>query len=194
MRASSHPDRDRKLPRLKDFDYANDGAYFITICTANRENIFGEIQNNKMVLNESGRVAEKCWREIPDHFPNAKLDEFVVMPNHVHGLIWIENSNKIIKRVGNADLRSLQIPCSPQTQSQKIDRTKMAIPKIIHGFKSSVTRIIRQQNSATHSVWQKSFHDHVIRDDDELNRIRDYIWQNPKNWEKDENNFSAVRK
>jgi REP element-mobilizing transposase RayT len=171
-------DHNRRSPRLKDFDYAADGAYFLTVCTANRENIFGEIQDDKMVLSHLGKIAEKYWQEIPNHFSNTYLDEFIVMPNHIHGIIWIENPS-INTLVGNADLRSLQI-------NQKKDRTKMAIPKIIHGFKSSVTRIIRRQNSSIYSVWQKSFFDRVIRDEAELNRIRNYICQNPESWEDDE--------
>jgi REP element-mobilizing transposase RayT len=171
MRVSPHPDRNRRLPRLKDFDYSKDGAYFITICTANRENIFGKIRDDKMILNESGQVAEKCWREAAEHFPDLKSDEFVVMPNHLHGIVWIGNE------VGNRHA------CSSNKKSN--------LSTIIGSFKSAATKIIRQQNSDVYLLWQKSFYDRVIRDNEELNRIRDYIWQNPQNWENDEENLEC---
>ncbi|MFH0776171.1 MAG: transposase [Patescibacteria group bacterium] len=183
---SPHPDRDRKLPRLKDFDYSTDGAYFVTICTANREQIFGKICDGKMILNEFGKITEKCWRDLPNHYSNCVLDEFVVMPNHFHGIIWIENNFDPDngKSVGNGHARSLQ-------------ETVLSLPKktnlstVIGSFKSATTKIIRQQNSQIDSGWQKSFFDRIIRDEDELNRIRDYIWQNPENWEKDEENLKC---
>lgn len=176
-------DQDRKLPRLKNFDYSADGAYFFTICTTKRENIFGEIREDKMILNNFGRIAEKCWRKIPDHFPNVKLDEFIVMPNHVHGVIWISNPN-----VGNKNFCSLPNACSLPNDQPKPWQTKLSrsLSSIVRGFKIGVTKWARQ-NTTIYSIWQKSFHDHIIRNDDELNNIRDYIWQNPINWENDEN-------
>ena len=183
MRISPHSDQDRKRNRLKGYDYSNDGFYSVTICTRDREHLFGKICNDKMVLNKLGKIAEKCWREIPDHFTDVKLDEFVVMPNHIHGIVWIDywNDGENTKSVGNADLRSL-------TKAKPDDRTKMLLSKIIHGFKSSVTRIIRHQNLNTNFVWQKSFHDRIIRNENELNNIREYIWLNPERWKKDRNN------
>ncbi len=79
----------RRSIRLKGYDYTQPGAYFITICTQNRECLFGEVVDGRMVLNELGQVARECWLAIPDHFPHSRLDEFVIMPNHVHGIIWI---------------------------------------------------------------------------------------------------------
>ncbi len=77
--------------RLKDYDYSQDGSYFVTICTKERELFFGEVQNNKMILNDLGVIAEKYWLEIPQHFENTELDEFIIMPNHIHGIIVIDN-------------------------------------------------------------------------------------------------------
>ena len=179
----SHPDRDRKLPRLRDFDYSADGAYFITICTHQRENIFGVIENGKMILNELGKIAEKCWREIPDHFLDVRLDEFVIMPNHIHGIIWIENG--FDPDVGNGNFQINRANTVGNGHAHSLQK-RSNLSAIVGSFKSATTKTIRQQNSQIHSVWQHSFYDRIIRDENELNNIRDYIWQNPGNWEKDE--------
>ncbi|MCX6807390.1 MAG: hypothetical protein NTZ80_01085 [Patescibacteria group bacterium] len=129
---------------------------------------FGEIENGAVILNECGEVAARFWQEIPNHFGYARLDEWIVMPNHVHGIIWIENNT-----VGNCHGNSLQ--------NIKPRRFQL-IPIIINHFKSAVTREIRRQNLDVNFAWQKSFYDRIIRDDDELNRIREYIIQNPVKW------------
>jgi REP element-mobilizing transposase RayT len=232
--------RNRKLQRLKSFDYSTDGAYFITICIANRENLFGEIVNGKMIPNACGKVAQKCWQEIPNHFPDTRLDEFIVMPNHIHGIVWIENDGGVGGGVGNAggdvgnknfcSLRGsvMQDFCLPHgakddntrvgnmggdnacvgnchenslrgaiqngCQSNKIPwQTKLSysLSSIIRGFKIGVTKWCRQNNQENFR-WQKSFYDRIIRDEEELNRIREYIWANPVNWETDENYFSIT--
>lgn len=81
----------RKRNRLKDSDYSNDGYYFVTICTKNREEFFGKIENEKMILNEYGDIVEKCWFDLPKHYKNCVLDEFIIMPNHIHGIMIIDN-------------------------------------------------------------------------------------------------------
>ena len=81
----------RKSNRLREYDYSTAGYYYVTICTCNREELFGRIEDNRMVLNEYGKISENTWEEIPNHYPNAELDEFVVMPNHIHGMIIINN-------------------------------------------------------------------------------------------------------
>ena len=164
--------RNRKPNRLQHYDYSQAGYYLITICTQDKVNYFGEIEKARMQLNEIGQIATDCWRTIPEHFHNTALDEFVVMPNHIHGIVII---------VGNAGLRSLPQRC---TQRQT-DRSKMYLSKIIHGFKSSVTRMVRKRHSFG---WQKSFYDHVIRNDEDLYRVRAYIQNNPLNWELDRDN------
>lgn len=83
----------RRSIRLPGYDYTSAGAYFITICTQNRQCLFGAIDNGQMRMNEAGRIAEQCWREIPAHFPHTELDELVVMPNHVHGIVWIHGGD-----------------------------------------------------------------------------------------------------
>ena len=129
-----------------------------------------------MRLNGIGQIVTDSWRGIPEHFRDTTLDEFVVMPNHIHGIV-------IFAR--NADLRSLPQDCTPP---QNTDRSKMYLSKVVHGFKSSVTRMVRKQWNNHRFGWQKSFYDHVIRNNEDLHRVRTYIQNNPLNWELDEDN------
>jgi len=173
------PHLDRQRTRLQDFDYSSDGAYFITICVQDRQQVFGKIVNDEMILNESGRIAEKCWQDIPAHFPDAKIDEFVVMPNHVHGIIQIEKSH-YNQHVGNRHAYSLP-------------RNTQLIPNIIGSFKSSVMRIIRKQIPSVDFRWQSSFHDRIIRDEKEMNAYQEYIRNNPLNWAVDRENALTLQ-
>jgi REP element-mobilizing transposase RayT len=164
----------RKPNRKKYYNYSSAGYYFVTICTKDRLSFFGKIAEDKMIMNEFGRIAEKCWIEIPIHFPNAKTDEFVVMPNHFHGIIIINDP------VGNRHAFSLQ-EGNENRQHQKL-------PVIIGSFKSAVTKLTHR-NYAKDFQWQKSYYDHIIRDESSLNNIRQYIRQNPTNWDMDKNNL-----
>jgi putative transposase len=165
--------RERKSNRLKGFDYSSSGYYFVTICTLNRKEWFGEIGNGQMIPNTYGTIAQSPWEEIPNHFERVGVDEFTVMPNHIHGIMIIE------KDVGNASMRSLQ------------DRTKMRLSKIIQQYKAAVTRDIHWFRKDLCFKWQKSFYDHVIRNETELFRIRGYIQNNPLKWGLDRENPSA---
>ncbi|MFA6458719.1 MAG: transposase [Patescibacteria group bacterium] len=176
--------RERKLaPRLKDFDYSTDGAYFITTCTQNRENFFGEIENEKIVLNNCGKIVQKCWNDLPNHYSNCRLDEFVIMPNHFHGIIWIDN---LFEPVGTG---FKPVPTNPEPVPTHA--TLHGLSEIIRGFKTFSSRQINikfvEQSTPLVFRWQRSFYDHIIRDEDELNRIRDYIRLNPAHWMKDKN-------
>lgn len=171
-------DHERRPNRLKGYDYSRDGFYFVTICTKNGIPWFGKIKNDKMILNTFGKHALKSWTQIPRHFPNARLDEFIIMPNHIHGIIEIHN-----KHVGNAYMRSLRNEM-PHWQR----RTKMYLPKIIHEFKAAVKRASWQEFYIQNFAWQKSYYDHIIRDEKGLNTIREYIRSNPVNWKNDRNN------
>ena len=167
--------RNRKPNRLQNYDYSETGYYLVTICTQNKVNYFGEVEKARIQLNDIGQIATDCWQGIPEHFHDTALDEFIVMPNHIHGIIIF---------VGNADLRS-KPPYCPRGQT---DRSKMYLSKIIHGFKSSVTRMVRKRWRNHRFGWQKSFYDHVIRNDKDLHRVRAYIQNNPLNWQLDKNN------
>ncbi|KAA3596336.1 MAG: hypothetical protein DWQ06_15790 [Calditrichaeota bacterium] len=164
--------KNRKLNRLKNYDYSQNGFYFVTLCTKNRIEYFGRIENGKMILNEFGEFAEKCWYEIPEHFPNVRLDEFVIMPNHIHGVIVI------VQNVGN-DVVGNKNFCSLPNWQTKLSRS---LSSIIRGFKIGVTKYFRQKDNFEFA-WQKSFYDKIIRDENELFNIRNYIRNNPLKWE-----------
>jgi len=173
--------------RLTGWDYSQDGFYFITICTQNRENIFGEIRNGKMQLSEIGKIVEEEWQRTEKIRRNVKLDAFVVMLNHLHGIVIIDNvlESKNVETHCNAFLQKQN---SGQNYKNKFGPQSNNLSAIIRGFKSAVTKRIHQIQPALDRVWQPRFHDRIIRDEDELNRVRDYIWQNPENWGKDEEN------
>jgi REP element-mobilizing transposase RayT len=174
--------RHRKPNRLKNYDYSDSGWYFITICTKDRQEYFGDIIGNKIILNNYGISAKHCWFKIPKHFPNVELDEFQIMPNHVHGIIIICNINS----VGNKNFCSLQNKNIPwQTKLSK------SLSSIIRGFKIGVTEYCHNNNLKIFA-WQKSFYDHIIRNEYSLFRIRKYIKDNPTNWNEDRNNLTAL--
>jgi len=168
--------KNRKSPRLKGYDYTTPGYYFVTAMVKNRECVFGEIQNGKMVLNDWGKIAYQNWKEIPIHFAHVELDEFIIMPNHVHGIICITDVNVVVVVVGAQHAAPLQ-----QQQRQIQQPVAGSIPTIVRSYKSSVTNFIHRTGNPQFS-WQRSFHDHIIRNNDELNRIRYYIQQNPARW------------
>lgn len=176
MSQSSRQQYHRQSIRIARFNYSQPGYYFVTICTKNREEYFGSVETAKTILSEIGEVAERCLKEISNHFQNVELDEYTIMPNHVHGIIIIRDSS----RVGNAELRSLQE-----------DRTKMVLPKVVHGYKSSVTRTLGKMG--IEFAWQKSYYEHIIRNEPSLNRIREYIQNNPLQWELDIENPKCVK-
>ena len=171
----------RKLNRLNEFDYSSNGYYFITICTKDRKEYFGNIIDNKMVLNNIGEIVKTCWLEIPNHFPNVELDKFQIMPNHVHMIIIMNNKSP----VGNKNICSLQNNNMPW-------QTKLSgsLSSVIRGFKIGVTKICRI-NHKNFVIWQKSYYDHIIRTEYSLYFIRQYIRDNPLNWETDRNNLKT---
>ena len=172
--------RKRKQIRLRDYDYSKSGYYFITICAKGREQWFGAIESGTMRLNKFGKIARDFWFEIPAHFKEVKTDEFSVMPNHLHGILIIEE-----KMVGNAYMRSHQRNAFMHSLQGK---TKMSLPKIIQQYKSSVTRKINSMQNDFEFGWQKSFYDHIIRSERSLESIREYIQNNPLKWDLDREN------
>ncbi len=161
---------ERKPNRLKEYDYSNSGWYYVTICTKNHIAYFGRIKNGEMFPNELGEIADKCWNEIPNHYPETELDEYVIMPNHIHGIIIIDYAN-----VGDAKFAS------------PTDRTKMTLSKIIQQYKRAVTVEIKTNYPKSNFKWQRSFYDRIIRNERELYDIRKYILQNPLKWEFEKN-------
>lgn len=141
------PGPKRKSPRLHAYDYATAGAYFVTVCVRNRACRLGLVEADEMKLGRLGRVVEECWLEIPLHFPAVALDAFVVMPNHIHGILWLS-------RAGHAP----------------------PLHRVVGSFKSAASR------ATGHSLWQRSFYDRVVRNDEELRALREYVEENPLRW------------
>ena len=146
----------RRSIRLQGYDYSQAGAYFVTICTFQRQHLFGEVNNGEMQLNVTGQIVSTIWQKIPQHFPNVELDQFILMPDHLHGIIVISE------------------------QSEQ----SISLATIIQNFKSVSTRKINKitQNSGI-SIWQRNYHERIVRSDQELHRLRKYVLANPENWQ-----------
>ncbi len=172
--------------RLSGYDYSQKGAYFITICTLNRACLFGEIADGAMLLNETGQIVSRCWQEIPLHFPTVSCDVFVIMPNHIHGILYL------VDAIGGPNARAKNLsPLQLSSQSPGHYGTSKTVGSIIRGFKIGVTKRVREcqgEKSFAPTIWQRNYYDHIIRDEDELNRIRQYIANNPVQWGADRNN------
>ena len=182
--------------RAQWWDYTKNAAYYVTIVTKDREHFFGEIENGEMNLSEIGKIANDLWYEIPQHQPNVKLDEFVVMPNHIHCIVVIDKpdgdaNHDIVVDVGAmhaSPLPPTQSPPTPKNQKMAdISPKPGSLAVIIGGYKSAITRNARKIDPQYD--WQSRFYDHIIRDEKSLNRIRDYIKNNPKNWNNDKMKF-----
>jgi REP element-mobilizing transposase RayT len=169
----------RQSIRLKDYDYSQEGGYFVTICTQNLKNLLGEILNGKTALSPIGSIAQSFWMEIPKHFANVKLDKFVIMPNHIQGII-------IIKNVGAIHELPLQ---KSSSHNNRVERRKMLIPRIVGFYKMNTAKQINLFRKTSGSpVWYRNYYEHVIRNEEELNHIRQYIMNNPLRWELDREN------
>ena len=172
----------RQSMRLKGRDYSQEGYYFVTICTKNKIECFGEIINGKMILNECGKIVNQCWHDLPNHYHNCKLDEFIIMPNHIHGIVIIDNSD-----IGmNGDVGTGLKPV--RTKPVPTEVKQYSLSEIIRGLKTFSSRKINEQNPNLTFRWQSRFYDHIIRDEKSLDKICAYIKNNPPQWELDRNN------
>jgi putative transposase len=171
----------RRSIRLKGYDYTQSGAYYITIVTYQRQHLFGEVVNDEMRLNELGQIAHDEWFKTAVLRPYVTLyaDEFVVMPNHVHGIVWIEHTDGgDIPAIVGAERRSVP------TVAPK------SLGAIVRAYKSAVTYAINSlQNQRGAALWQRNYYEHIIRDEKDLQAKRDYILGNPMNWEDDDENI-----
>lgn len=173
--------------RLQSWDYGNNGAYFITICTQHREHYFGEIVGNEMQLNEIGNLAQQYWAEIPKQFPFIELENFVVMPNHIHGVLIINNGSVLSPPpVETRLIASLPVKPPGGITGDKNPMFHENISRVIRWYKGRCTFEIRKIHSDF--SWQSRFHDHIIRNDESFERIQDYISNNPLNWKEDKFN------
>jgi len=169
--------------RLQSWDYGWDGAYFITICTHNRKHYFGEIIDDKIQLSQIGVIADILWYEIKNHTNNIELNEFVVMPNHIHGILILNDKNgdgrdkaclvSTANTTNTADMTNIG-------QKRFQNQGKNTISSIVGSYKSAVTKHTRRLGYEF--AWQSRFYDHIIRDEKSFNRIQNYIVNNPVNW------------
>lgn len=162
----------RKTIRLKDYDYSQEGYYFVTICTQNRENLFGQVvgadsisARSEIMLNDAGNMIEKIYCNLHNTYKNIVLHEYVVMPNHFHGIIQIQR----------ADMESAPTDLPTIVQTFKRHTTI----EYINGVKNNIYPPFNKQ------IWQRGYHEHIIRNEQELQKIRQYIQNNPAKWQED---------
>ena len=170
----------RKSIRLRNHDYSRPGYYFVTICTYGRQHYSGNIADNKMSLNHFGETVRQSWLEIPKHFGHVALDTFIIMPNHLHGIIQIHQRRDV----------AMQRPYN--NYFSRISPKPKSLSAIIRSFKSIVTKTIRQKSPVASFAWQPRFHDHIIRNETSLKAIRQYIVNNPLKWDWDEYNTNNL--
>ncbi len=177
----------RRSIRLKDFDYSQPGGYFITIVTHQRECLFGEIANEEVILSKFGQVAKQQWEKLPRRFHNVELSAFVIMPNHIHGIIIIQDDRRGI--AGNLQDFDEETSRYAPTKQQFGKMVAGSIPTIVRSYKSAVSyRINLMHGTRGAPVWQRNYYEHVIRNQSNLEQIYKYIQFNPIRWAKDEEN------
>ncbi len=172
----------RKSVRLQNWDYRENAPYFITICTKDRWHYFGKIENKKMIYTPVGAIANVLWYEMKNRNKNIELGEFVVMPNHIHGILILQNDSVV--RTGHA---LSQKPQSSQPQPIGKNRFqnigKNSVSSIIGGYKSAIKKYANRLD--LEFAWQSRFYEHIIRNEKSYNRISEYIYNNPLNWDND---------
>lgn len=198
----------RRCIRLPGFDYGRAGAYFVTVCAARRACVLGDVVDREIRLNDGGRIVQECWQAIPEHFGDVQLGEFVVMPNHVHGIVCIVGARQdsvgtTHVSVGARHASPLQTVLSPEHAHAAVvssappsvsarGPTPRSIGAIVGAFKSSATKRINEiRGTPGAPVWQRNYYEHVIRNEKELNHTRQYVLDNPMRWAFDRENPEA---
>ncbi len=175
----------RRTVRLYGYDYSQEGLYFVTVCCQDKICRFGKVENGEMVLNRMGEIAKECWLEIPRHYQNVVLHEFVIMPNHIHGIIEIDTNVGVeyfrpdIDAPNNMDESENTRVENIRPLQQRPNCESGTIGAIIRGFKIGVTKQIG------YSIWQRNYYEHIIRNTESHQKITDYILTNPSNWVND---------
>jgi REP element-mobilizing transposase RayT len=171
----------RATTRLPHYDYTSPGAYFVTVCSYGRRSIFDDPATQTLV--------EEVWNQIPSHFPGARTDEFVVMPNHVHGIIWILGRDG---SDGGARARQRMVGAQHAAPLRR-NVAPGSLAAVVRSFKSAVTRRVNQMRGAPRAhVWQRNYYERVVRSEAELHSVREYIRLNPAKWELDRENPGRV--
>jgi REP element-mobilizing transposase RayT len=189
--------RHRRSIRLKGYDYHQAGAYFVTVCTQDRACLFGEVIGGEMRLNEAGQMVHDIWNDLPSFYPGVQTDAFIVMPNHMHGIIILVGAGPracLAQPPVGADPR-----VCPHQQPQGTGQPQgvaptLALPDVVHRFKTMTTKRyadgVKQLGWEPFRgrLWQRNYYEHIIRDEKSLNRIREYIVTNPMRWAIDNEN------
>lgn len=192
----------RRSIRLKGYDYAQPGAYFVTIVTYQRECLFGEIVDGEMRLNEYGKIVQKWWNEIPNHFPNVEIVVFVIMPNHIHGIILISADRRGTVPVPGVDDKTNvetenlggETPNQGERTSQSGGETPPlrapTLGQVVAYFKYQSTKEMNALDGTgtITKLWQRNYYEHIIRNRREMAKIWDYIETNPLHWADDDEN------
>ena len=166
-----------KSMRLAGYNYSWPGAYFVTVCTFEKRCLFGRVDNEKMHINAYGKIVKREWISACKSYPDVYCDYYIVMPNHFHGVVFINAPAGAI--AGSPQ----QKDWAPVTRK---DRRQMLLPKIIGRFKMQTAKNINfMRNTSGSAIWQRSYYDHIIRNEEDLTRIREYIINNPIKWELD---------
>jgi REP element-mobilizing transposase RayT len=185
------PDRHhRRSIRLRGYDYAQAGAYFVTVCEIHRECIFGDVHDEEMCLNPLGEIADECWIALAQHFPHVELDKYVIMPNHVHGIFVITEAvvgarhasprTNATDRATHASPLQTNLPRGPHSGS---------VGAIVGSYKSAVSKRINVvRGTQGNSAFQRDYYEHIIRNEREWNAMAAYIRDNPRNWSDDLDN------
>jgi REP element-mobilizing transposase RayT len=174
----------RRSIRLKEYDYSQVGMYFVTICTSDKKCFLGDVVREKVELSTVGGIASKYWHEIPEHFMNINLDVFIVMPNHIHGIIFIAEQDR------RGVIYNAPTPASNNYSA--ISPRRGTLSTVVRTYKSAVSRWCGQ-NGYTYFGWQRNYHEHIIRNEQDLEQIREYIVNNPLKWDLDDENPAAAR-
>jgi putative transposase len=171
----------RRSVRLRGYDYSQNGLYFVTICCHERQSLFGAVLDNKMCLNDAGRLAHEEWGKTGAMRENIELHEFVVMPNHIHGIVEIVGAH-CMRHDSASDDATVQ---SGRGASGRVQRAP-TVGDVVRGYKSAVTKRINQlRNLSNPPVWQRNYYEHIIRNEEAYLKIAEYIQTNPQRWEDD---------
>lgn len=185
----------RRSIRLKGWDYRTAGYYFVTVCSYQRTNIFGNVENGVVQLSPLGEIIKKEWEKTAVLRNNVSLDEFVIMPNHIHGIFQLHNppvgaGGSPVQNVSSSEKHNTQ-PANGRTAGKPLQNGSLGI--IVGQFKSVVTRDYnRLENTKGAKVWQRGYYERIVRNDRELNAIRRYIQENPARWVEDRENLDVL--
>jgi putative transposase len=181
----------RRSIRIPDFDYSQSVYYYATICTKDKEYYFGDIVKEKMTYSQVGKYAKQCWEGIPKHYPDTVLDTYQIMPNHIHGIIFIKPVGvQNIEPERHNHMQRVENFQPLQNKFQKIIPRSLGC--IVRGFKIGVTKLCKQ--NGLEFAWQRNFYEHIVEEDGDLDDIRRYIKDNPKNWEEDIENRKRINR